>query len=423
MNIDEEPLNSMLMFMNVPNLYTYKDIYNIYLKSKDNLREIIYNVLSESYSNKNFIEEFLKVYSAPGMPKHINYIINYMKYLSQLSNNDTLIDSKSSKLKNVNNKKRGYIVKYISKYISKNEEIRILGKTFVENNQNKGYIIYKNKKYMLKEKFKIKEKRNILKIHMIFRNDICNLSEMFKDCYNLLSFDEIKDFDNDNFFEENFELDLFNIVQKEDKILISNKNISSDKHGYTCLNSMFYNCISLKSLPDLSYWNTEKVQDISKMFYKCSSLNSLPDISKWNTRNIITMSGLFCGCKLLKVFPDLSKWQTNNLVDISGIFAHCYSLLYLPNISLWDTSKVKDMSGMFYLCNSLQIMADISNWNTENVINMSTIFSGCISLVLIPDISRWKTNSVTNMCGIFDYCDKLTFLPDISKWNINNVTV
>jgi len=32
MNIDEEPLNSILMFMNVPNLYTYKDIYNIISK-------------------------------------------------------------------------------------------------------------------------------------------------------------------------------------------------------------------------------------------------------------------------------------------------------------------------------------------------------------------------------------------------------
>ena len=52
---------------------------------------------------------------------------------------------------------------------------------------------------------------------------------------------------------------------------------------------MFYNCSSLKSLPDISKWNTNKVIDMSDMFYNCSSLKSLPDISKWNTKNMTNM--------------------------------------------------------------------------------------------------------------------------------------
>ena len=43
---------------------------------------------------------------------------------------------------------------------------------------------------------------------------------------------------------------------------------------------MFSECSSLKALPDISKWNTNKIINISNLFYKCSSLKTLPDISK-----------------------------------------------------------------------------------------------------------------------------------------------
>ena len=49
---------------------------------------------------------------------------------------------------------------------------------------------------------------------------------------------------------------------------------------------MFYNCSSLKDLPDISKWNINMVKNLEYMFYNCSSLESLPDISKWNTNNV-----------------------------------------------------------------------------------------------------------------------------------------
>ena len=52
------------------------------------------------------------------------------------------------------------------------------------------------------------------------------------------------------------------------------------------MSGMFYNCSLLKSLPDISKWNTNNVTDMSLIFYDCHSLISLPDISKWNTNNI-----------------------------------------------------------------------------------------------------------------------------------------
>ena len=42
--------------------------------------------------------------------------------------------------------------------IGKNKsDIRILGKKFVENNGNKGYLIYNNKKFSLKEAMQMKK--------------------------------------------------------------------------------------------------------------------------------------------------------------------------------------------------------------------------------------------------------------------------
>ena len=35
---------------------------------------------------------------------------------------------------------------------------------------------------------------------------------------------------------------------------------------------------------------------MSYMFYGCSSLKSLPDISKWNTKNVIDMRDMFNEC-------------------------------------------------------------------------------------------------------------------------------
>ena len=72
---------------------------------------------------------------------------------------------------------------------------------------------------------------------------------------------------------------------------------------------MFYNCKSLKILPDLSKWDTTFVNDMSYMFYGCESLEELPDISKWITDNIINMSYMFTNCFSLKNLPDISKWK------------------------------------------------------------------------------------------------------------------
>ena len=70
------------------------------------------------------------------------------------------------------------------------------------------------------------------------------------------------------------------------------------------MNNIFKDCILLSSLPDISKWNTEKVQIMSGMFNGCKSLSSLPDISKWNIQNIKykgNMSDMFKDTKIINI--------------------------------------------------------------------------------------------------------------------------
>ena len=59
------------------------------------------------------------------------------------------------------------------------------------------------------------------------------------------------------------------------------------------ISSMFYNCESLSFLSDISKCNTNNVNNMSYLFYNCKSLSSIPDISKWNTNNVNNMSYMF----------------------------------------------------------------------------------------------------------------------------------
>jgi len=92
-------------------------------------------------------------------------------------------------------------------------------------------------------------------------------------------------------------------IRKYKKDILKIKLKGIDK--ITNMSYMFYNCSLLRSLSDISKWNTNNVKDMFNMFNKCSSLSSLPDISKLNTSNVLNVSSIFNGCSLLSSLPDI----------------------------------------------------------------------------------------------------------------------
>ena len=83
----------------------------------------------------------------------------------------------------------------------------------------------------------------------------------------------------------------------------------------------------------------DKITDASSMFSECKSLQSLPDISKWDTKNVESMDYMFCGCKSLQSLPDISKWDTKNVKRIKNMFNGCKSLQSLSFIEKFKIKK------------------------------------------------------------------------------------
>ena len=253
--------------------------------------------------------------------------------------------------------------------------MKILDENFIKKNKDKAKILYKNKIYELKEYFEdIDENYNhkdLIKLKIIFIHNIIDMSYMFYKCYTLITLSDKDKISNmkkiyiTKSYKSLISIDDYQMNNKLDgidkeSISLSDKsetnqsylnnnsnsneissiseaseqkstNLFSYKENFqfsfplsfiriTNMNSMFYGCKSLISLPDISKWNTSNVNDMSRMFYLCNSLISLPDISKWNTSNVNNMSEMFDGCNSLISLPDISKWNTSNVNNMSNMF-------------------------------------------------------------------------------------------------------
>ena len=302
-------------------------------------------------------------------------------------------------------------------YKAKNKkQIKIFGEKFVENNKNNLKVKINDVEQDLLSVYTNSSNSDSLKIRLIPKEMITNMSYMF---------------------------------YKVDS-LTTPPDISKWNTSYvTDMSYMFYECESLESLPDFSDWNTSNVTNMSYMFYRCYQISSIPDFSKWNTGSVVDMSHMFQDCKLLKSLPDMSKWNVskvknmNNIFnrcqkleslpdiknwdiicveDMTSMFQDCSSLKSLPDISNWNTSSLKKITGIFHDCKALEELPDISNWNISKCESLSYVFYGCKSLKELPDLSSWNTSGVYNMSYLFYGCKDLENLPDIANWNTSNVT-
>ena len=96
---------------------------------------------------------------------------------------------------------------------------------------------------------------------------------------------------------------------------------------------------------------------MDKLFYRCLNLSSLPDISKWNTSNVIKMDYMFSNCEKLLYLPDISKWNYKNLKIMKNMFSNVKSLKILSNLSEWN---LKDIDDKIYIDKGSKITLNIS---------------------------------------------------------------
>lgn len=281
---------------------------------------------------------------------------------------------------------------------NKYKKLKLFGEEFVKKNKEKcNLILYDGKKderiiYELCSElsielvYNLKISNTFFSIKFIAKEDLTDLSSMFKNCIHLSVI-------------ENFQ------------------NLNVEK--ITTMTEMFEGCENLISIK-FSALKTSSLNNMSYMFKDCSRLQDI-DLSGWNTSNVTTIKGLFQGCKKIKTIIGLEDFDVSNVIDMSFSFCSCKSLRKIHDISQWNTGKVTTMESMFDGCFLLENLPDISGWDISNVKNISNMFKSCQSIVQFPNISKWNVKNVENMTSLFQNCKALKKKPNIKKWNLSNL--
>ena len=95
------------------------------------------------------------------------------------------------------------------------------------------------------------------------------------------------------------------------------------------MQGMFYcapttNIDCLFNDPNIAYWDTSNVEDMSYMFYSVFQHNwdrgnrFNQNIGNWNTANVTKMNDMFSGAKDFN--QDISRWNTSQVTDMSRMF-------------------------------------------------------------------------------------------------------
>ena len=104
------------------------------------------------------------------------------------------------------------------------------------------------------------------------------------------------------------------------KIIINDKLQDIIEH-FTITDQIQYNNNELI----IKLIETSKIIKMNSIFSDCKSLISLPDISDWDFKDVIDMSTMFSYCENLTSLPDISNWDTSQVINMSALFSHCIS--------------------------------------------------------------------------------------------------
>ena len=132
---------------------------------------------------------------------------------------------------------------------------------------------------------------------------------------------------------------------------------------------MFYGAGQM-TFYDVSRWDVSKVESMNHMFCDNYKLVSL-DLSKWDVSNVKTMYCMFDDCQALKTIGDVSHWNTVSLVDAGAWINDARSFVGnnegLLDLSGWNTTNLKAAGEMFL--NTKIHTIDLSGWTFDSITN------------------------------------------------------
>jgi len=326
---------------------------------------------------------------------------------------------------NLIEKNESIIIEYINNI---SDKTKLFSKIFVKNNKNKCSIEIEGKRIEIIEDYEFKTKERKVRVKLFINKNILeiNMYKMFANCKNLV---------------------YVNGISKTNKI--------------TNINKIFYNCISLSSIPDFKDWNLKKYNGYL-MFYNCISLEFFPyenELNKYDegflgilitkylkynkeiiinninedkegyinlfknrikvedkNKKIIILDGKDDERELIVFYKFEEKENEDELIILNeneNSFENDIKIkLRIINkmkdmkkiiekkeleLTKWNINNVKNLGELSYRYESVSFLTDISRW----VDDISFMFYGCASLPSLPDISKWNTSNITNMGSLF----------------------
>lgn len=153
----------------------------------------------------------------------------------------------------------------------------------------------------------------------------------------------------------------------------------NDTENVTNMDSMFYGCSGLTTVPLL---NTSNVTNMHNMFYGCSGLTTIPLL---DTSNVTAMNYLFGSCSHLTTIPLL---DTSKVINMQYMFISCGRLTTIPAINV---NSVGITQGMLIGCSNLKSIL-MTNIGANLDISVSTKFEREDLLVILNNL---KTVTLT----------------------------
>ena len=192
--------------------------------------------------------------------------------------------------------------------------------------------------------------------------------------------------------------------------LVSAKNLilPSMELEEMCYESMFQNCTSLTSAPELPA-TTLAVRCYQNMFLDCTSLTSAPELPA-TTLASYCYGGMFNGCTSLTKAPELPATTLANYCYY-GMFVGCTSLAKAPELPA-TTLAIYCYYNMFGGCKSLTTVPSILPATALTTYCYQSMFRGCTSLTRAPELpaTTLETYCYGNM---FQGCTSLTKTPEL----------
>ena len=142
-----------------------------------------------------------------------------------------------------------------------------------------------------------------------------------------------------------------------------------DVSNVTDMTCMFYGAGQM-TYYDVSDWDVSKVESMNHMFCDNYKLVSL-DLSNWDVSSVKTMYCMFDDCQALKTIGDVSHWNTVSLIDAGAWINDARSFVGnnegLLDLSGWNTTNLKAAGEMFL--NTKIHVIDLSGWTFDSITN------------------------------------------------------